>query len=132
MKFPSFYIITILICVYITLAPTFEAYTVDNQLSTGGDLCRIWAEDSNGNRIAGDDGYHECTNDQRSESFSFPDQTYWVHAKVEGSFEEPKVRGPYYADTCFVIYGDVDSWHFDQQECVTALPPPPPGPTALY
>ncbi|CAG8837397.1 42260_t:CDS:1, partial [Gigaspora margarita] len=91
-------------------------YTVTNVLNTGGDLCRIWAEDSNQNRIAGDTDYHECTNDQRPESFSFSDETYWVHAKVEGSFEDDKTRGPYNDNTCFTIYGDVDDWHFDQTE----------------
>ncbi|KAF0476161.1 hypothetical protein F8M41_024453 [Gigaspora margarita] len=114
MKLQSFYIIAILICVYITLAPTIEAYVVAIDLETDGARCRIWAEDSNQNRIAGDSDYHECTQFNKEETFSFQDETYWVHAKVQGSFEEEKIRGPYYDSTSFLIEGELNGWHFDQ------------------
>ncbi|CAG8781597.1 12159_t:CDS:2 [Gigaspora margarita] len=122
MKLQSFYIIAILICVYITLAPTIEAYTVSISLQTDADLCRIWAEDSNGNRIAGDGDYHECTDFQKTESFSLQNETYWVHAKVQGSTEDEKVRGPYDIDTCFILDGTVFDWDFDQTKCFTVHP----------
>ncbi|CAG8823438.1 6472_t:CDS:1, partial [Gigaspora margarita] len=78
--------------------------------------CRIWIEDSQQNRIAGDEFYHDCSNYRKFESIDLQkDQTYWVHAKVEGSFEKPKVRGPYNENTCFDMGGDVDDWHFDQR-----------------
>ncbi|EXX64081.1 uncharacterized protein OCT59_023474 [Rhizophagus irregularis] len=82
--------------------------------------CRIWIEDSNGYRIAGDADYRDCsytsTGDDH-EVISFSDQTYTVHAKVEGSFRKQKVRGPFNENTCFKIYGSVDDWEFDQTSC---------------
>ncbi|RGB36191.1 hypothetical protein C1646_758397 [Rhizophagus diaphanus] len=78
-------------------------------------------EDSNGNRIAGDKDYHDCSEGSDSEdgyeTINFPDQTYTVHAKVQGSFEKQKVRGPFNENTCYGIYGNVDDWTFEQRSC---------------
>ncbi|CAB4474006.1 uncharacterized protein OCT59_023563 [Rhizophagus irregularis] len=80
--------------------------------------CRIWIEDSNGHRIAGNKKYIDCTDYPDDYEFIyFPNQTYTVHAKVEGSFEKKKARGPFNENTCFSIFGDVDDWTFKQTSC---------------
>ncbi|PKY35416.1 hypothetical protein RhiirB3_456183 [Rhizophagus irregularis] len=57
--------------------------------------CRIWIEDSNGHRIAGDKKYHDFA----------------------GSFKKKKARGPFNENTCFSIHGTVNKWGFDQKSC---------------
>ncbi|RIB28658.1 hypothetical protein C2G38_2028372 [Gigaspora rosea] len=117
MKFQSFYP-TIFICVYITLAPTIAAYTTYTYLDMYASTCKIWAEDSNGNLIAGDEDGYDCDHIiHPDKTFNVPNQTYWVHAKVAASFRKPKVRGPYNENTCFHIYGTVTDWAFDQTSC---------------
>ncbi|KAF0501278.1 hypothetical protein F8M41_020056 [Gigaspora margarita] len=114
MKLQSFCIISIFICLYITIAPTIE------ELDLAYCNCKIWAEDSNHTRIGGDSSYHSCTFNTYTnyeETFNFPDQTYSVHAKVQGSFEKTKNRGPFNDTTCFRIHGSVDKWKFDNVPC---------------
>ncbi|PKC03635.1 hypothetical protein RhiirA5_380006 [Rhizophagus irregularis] len=98
-----------------------HAYTSDTNLDLTLCSCRIWAEDSNGKRISGGKGYHDCSYNSYGSNFhrilSFPNQTYTVYAKVLASFEETKKRGPFTGDTCFHIHGDVDNWKFDQVTC---------------
>ncbi|CAB4473964.1 uncharacterized protein OCT59_023484 [Rhizophagus irregularis] len=101
-----------------------KAFTVITALELDLCRCRIWIEDSNGNRIAGDKHYHDCSDhssissdDDDYETINFPNQTYTVHAKVQASFEKQKVRGPFNEDTCYGIYGNVDDWTFDQTSC---------------
>lgn len=83
--------------------------------------CRIWVEDSNGNRIAGDKGYHDCSctvhGPHNHKIINIPDQSYTVYAKVETSFEKTKKRGPFNENTCFSIHGSVDHWEFEQIAC---------------
>ncbi|CAB5364531.1 unnamed protein product [Rhizophagus irregularis] len=82
--------------------------------------CRIWIEDTNGYRIAGDSNYHDCTYNTHGEEYTninFPNQTYSVHAKVQGSLRKQKIRGPFNENTCFSIHGSVDKWGFDQKSC---------------
>ncbi|RGB21312.1 hypothetical protein C1646_778394 [Rhizophagus diaphanus] len=38
---------------------------------------------------------------------------YWLNARVEGSFRKNKHRGPFNGDTCYIINGFVNNWHFD-------------------
>ncbi|CAG8830785.1 9853_t:CDS:1, partial [Gigaspora margarita] len=93
-------------------------YTADTELDMTLCSCRIWVEDSNQNRIAGDSNYHDCAYNQYGkndhEIINLQNGTYWVHAKVEGSARKEKVRGPYTDNTCFRIYGTVGFWDFDQ------------------
>ncbi|PKK61959.1 hypothetical protein RhiirC2_791074 [Rhizophagus irregularis] len=98
------------------LTVLFMSYGIDMHFSMFLCRCRIWIEDSNGYRIAGDDSYRDCSA-RIDENISFPDQTYTAHAKVEGSFEKQKVRGPFNENTCFSIHGSVDKWKFDQTSC---------------
>ncbi|RIB12764.1 hypothetical protein C2G38_1787938 [Gigaspora rosea] len=119
MKFQSFHL-TIFICVYIALAQTIKAYITDTDLDMTLCSCKIWVEDANGNRIAGDGSghYHDCDHSiGKEQKLNFTDQTYTIHAKVEGSLRKAKVRGPFNNDTCFHIYGTVDDWKFDQTYC---------------
>ncbi|PKK66078.1 hypothetical protein RhiirC2_785258 [Rhizophagus irregularis] len=69
-----------------------KAYSTDTELALTLCSCRIWVEDSN-------------------------DETYTVYAKVLGSFEKKKLRGPFNAGACFIIKGSVDDWKFDQVTC---------------
>ncbi|CAB4404432.1 unnamed protein product [Rhizophagus irregularis] len=118
MKLQSFYLLTVLfMCFYIM---DIKAFSADTDLGLTLSSCRIWIEDVNGYRIAGDKDYRDCsytpTGDDH-EVITFSDQTYTVHAKVEGSFRKQKVRGPFNENTCFKIYGSVDDWQFDQTSC---------------
>jgi hypothetical protein len=83
--------------------------------------CRIWVEDSNGNRIGGDKYYHDCSYSSYGpddhETINIQDQSYTVYAKVAASFEKTKKRGPFNTNTCFKIHGSVDDWKFDQVPC---------------
>ncbi|PKK65683.1 hypothetical protein RhiirC2_715390 [Rhizophagus irregularis] len=92
------------------------AYSATTYMGTFLCRCRIWIEDSNGLRIAGDDGYRDC-GEGNYLTIDFQDQTYTVHAKVDGSFEQQKVRGPFNENTCYSIHGSVDKWKFDQKSC---------------
>ncbi|PKY42810.1 hypothetical protein RhiirA4_507240 [Rhizophagus irregularis] len=119
MKLQSFYLLTVLfMCFYIM---DVKAFTVITDLELDLCRCRIWIEDSNGYRIAGDSDYHDCSEHYDSgddyETINFPDQTYTVHAKVQGSFEKQKVRGSFNENTCYGIYGSVDDWTFEQRSC---------------
>ncbi|RGB29202.1 hypothetical protein C1646_672623 [Rhizophagus diaphanus] len=113
MKLQSFYLLTVIfMCFYIM---DIKAYTSDTSLDLTLCSCRIWVEDSNGYRIAGDKNYHDCSysyGPSPHETLNFSDQTYMVYAKVEGSFEETKRRGPFNNNTCFIymamlIVGDL-------------------------
>ncbi|PKY52347.1 hypothetical protein RhiirA4_469930 [Rhizophagus irregularis] len=80
----------------------------------------FWFNDSNGHRIAGNKKYIDCTDYSHPDDYEFiyfPNQTYTVHAKVEGSFKRQKIRGPFNENTCFSIHGTVDKWGFDQNSC---------------
>ncbi|GBC37535.2 hypothetical protein GLOIN_2v1844525 [Rhizophagus irregularis DAOM 181602=DAOM 197198] len=119
MKLQSFYLLTfIFMCFYIM---DIKAYNSDTNLDLILCSCRIWVEDSNGNRIAGDKNYHDCSYNSYGsnyhETLNFSDQTYTVYAKVEASFEKTKKRGPYNGNTCFHIHGNVDHWEFDETSC---------------
>ncbi|CAG8692854.1 uncharacterized protein OCT59_023922 [Rhizophagus irregularis] len=98
-----------------------KAYSTDTELALTLCSCRIWVEDSNGYRIAGSKHYSDCSYDNYGPNFhqylTFPDETYTVYAKVLGSFEKKKIRGPFNAGACFVITGSVDDWKFDQVTC---------------
>ncbi|CAB5297857.1 unnamed protein product [Rhizophagus irregularis] len=96
-----------------------KAFMVATDLEMTLCRCRIWIEDSNGHRIAGDKKYHDCTNYFHPvyEFIYFPNQTYTVHAKVAGSFKKKKARGPFNENTCFRIHGTVNKWGFDQKSC---------------
>ncbi|CAG8537773.1 46475_t:CDS:2 [Gigaspora margarita] len=119
MKFQSFYL-TIFFSIHIILSPTIEAYTTDTFLDMYLCRCRIWVEDSNHNRIAGDGPghYHDCDGDTGNgeQILNFANVTFWVHAKVQGSLEKKKVRGPFNTK-CFDIYGRVGDWKFDETSC---------------
>ncbi|CAG8582124.1 8194_t:CDS:1, partial [Racocetra fulgida] len=75
--------------------------------------------DINHNRIAGDEKgqYGDCTD--RENEFYFPDQEYYVVAKVQSSFQKEKVRGPYNGNDCFCIGGTVDTFKFGNWNCST-------------
>ena len=80
--------------------------------------CRIWIEDANHNRIAGDGkgDYHACDgNDEKD--INFPDQEYYVVAKVHLSARKQKVRGSFNSNTCFRIHGNSATFYFDQTSC---------------
>lgn len=85
------------------------------------DSCRIWIEDSNHNRIAGDGkgDYHSCTGSIGSEYgvIDFPDQVYYVVAKVKLTARKQKIRGPFNDNTCFRIHGNSFKFYFDQTSC---------------
>ncbi|KAF0347930.1 hypothetical protein F8M41_015692 [Gigaspora margarita] len=122
MKLQSFYFIAIFIYAYITFALTIEAYTTDTVFDRGFGYCKIWVEDSNEHRIAGDGPSHYggCSVNyikNKHQILYFPNQTFWVHAKVLDSAEKGKVRGPFNANTCFSIYGSTSSWLFDEISC---------------
>ncbi|PKK73145.1 hypothetical protein RhiirC2_709849 [Rhizophagus irregularis] len=113
MKLQSFLLTVLFMCFYIMDIKAFSTFTfMDLTICS----CRVWIEDSNGNYLAGDQGLHDCSEGEDTK-FSFPDQTYTVHAKVEASFEKQKVRGPFNGDTCFRIHGTVDDWKFTQRPC---------------
>ena len=74
--------------------------------------CRLWAEDVNGNRIAGDGKghYHECSTHTieiiGTESYDW----YWIHAKVETSRHNGVYVGGFNSDTCLEIHGSTGDW----------------------
>jgi hypothetical protein len=43
----------------------------------------------------------------------FNDQTYYIVAKVLGSLDHQKIRGPFNANNSCSITGEVDTWNFD-------------------
>jgi hypothetical protein len=85
------------------------------------DSCRIWIEDSNHNRIAGDGkgDYHDCSGSNVSdyENIDFSDQEYYVVAKVKLSARKQKIRGSFNGNTCFRIHGNSIKFYFDQTSC---------------
>ncbi|CAB4480405.1 unnamed protein product [Rhizophagus irregularis] len=124
MRPQSFYFLTaIFMFFYMTFVPVIEAYSAIVDLDmTYSDYsnCRIWIEDSNHNRIAGDEkgDYHACDgSDGEFEEIDFPAQEYYVVAKVELSTRKQKVRGPFTGENCFEISGNVFSFSFDQINC---------------
>ncbi|CAG8836374.1 23072_t:CDS:1, partial [Gigaspora margarita] len=94
-------------------------YEVDINLDLHAASCKIWAENSAHYRIGGDgsNDYYDCSSGNDPEKFSFQDQTFWVHAKVEASTRHEKIRGPYNNKTCFRIHGYLDRWYFDEESC---------------
>ncbi|CAG8663633.1 25294_t:CDS:2, partial [Gigaspora margarita] len=96
------------------------AYTTDTDLDMTLCSCKIWVEDINGNRIAGDGSghYHDCEHSiGKEQTLNFSNQTYYIHAKVEGSARQPKIRGPFNDNACFHIHGTVNDWGFDETTC---------------
>jgi hypothetical protein len=75
-------------------------------------FCRLWIEDVHHNRIAGGKKYKSCDGDDYKH-INFNDQTYYIVAKVLGSTEHQKIRGPFNANYSCSIIGDVDTWHLD-------------------
>ncbi|PKY35080.1 hypothetical protein RhiirB3_533048 [Rhizophagus irregularis] len=72
--------------------------------------CRIWIEDSNHKRIAGDGkgDYHACDGTSGDyKEIDFPDQEYYVVAKVHFTLRKQKVRGSFNGNTCFPIISSV-------------------------
>ncbi|RIB01810.1 hypothetical protein C2G38_2229634 [Gigaspora rosea] len=101
-----------------TFVPVVEAYEIDVSLDMKSNAhCRIWIEDINHNRIAGDGkgDYHFC--DNGDEIIDIPDQEYWVVAKVRLSARKQKYRGTFNGNTCFRITGDEVKFHFDEISC---------------
>ncbi|RIB05341.1 hypothetical protein C2G38_2253860 [Gigaspora rosea] len=123
MKLQNFYLITIIICVYITFAPTIESYAVDINLDMDVCSCKIYIEDSNHYRIGGDGSneYHDCTFNKHGENhhkqIDFQNEPFWLHAKVLGRLMQEKIRGPYNNNTCYHIHGSVGRWYFDEVSC---------------
>ncbi|CAG8522512.1 7520_t:CDS:2 [Gigaspora rosea] len=66
--------------------PGIEAY--EAKVFTRMDLvqCRVWAEDQGSNRIAGDDGYHDCSGSDSDMIIGTgsdgPNDRYWIIVKV--------------------------------------------------
>ncbi|RGB35926.1 hypothetical protein C1646_667396 [Rhizophagus diaphanus] len=119
MRPQSFYLLTaIFMFFYMTFAPVIEAYSVSVDLDMNAGACRIWIEDSNHKRIAGDGkgDYHACDGTGGDE-IDFPDQEYYVVAKVELTARKQKVRGSFNGDTCFRIHGNSAKFYFDQYNC---------------
>ncbi|RGB32913.1 hypothetical protein C1646_669763 [Rhizophagus diaphanus] len=119
MRPQSFYLLTaIFMFFYMTFVPVIEAYSAGIDLNMYAGACRIWIEDSNHNRIAGDGkgDYHACDDDGYQE-IDFPDQEYYVVAKVELTTRKQKVRGPFNEETCFRIHGNSAYFYFDQYNC---------------
>ncbi|PKC07895.1 hypothetical protein RhiirA5_358613 [Rhizophagus irregularis] len=104
-----------------TFVPVIEAYSVGVDLDMNAGACRIWIEDSNNNRIAGDGkgDYHACdgTAGSNFQEIDFSDQEYYVVAKVHFSAREQKVRGSFNENTCFRIHGNSAKFYFDQYDC---------------
>ena len=107
-----------MVCYIITVA--IKNYTANVKKDMIEDTrCRIWVEDKYQNRIAGDGkgDYHECSSadlPHGPQTMTFQTDMYWIHVKVQGSFRDEKVRGPYWEDTCSRVYGDVDNWGIDE------------------
>ncbi|PKK59617.1 hypothetical protein RhiirC2_762523, partial [Rhizophagus irregularis] len=93
-----------------TFAPVIEAYSVGVYLDMNAGACRIWIEDSNHKRIAGDgkgDYHHACDGTSGDyKEIDFPDQEYYVVAKVHFTLRKQKVRGCFNGNTCFRIHGN--------------------------
>ncbi|CAB4404033.1 unnamed protein product [Rhizophagus irregularis] len=122
MRPQSFYLLTIFMFFYMTFVPVIEAYHASISLDMDSGGCRIWIEDSNHNRIAGDGkgDYYICDGSDGVTSYDiqFPDQEYYVVAKVHFSTRKQKVRGPFNENTCYFITGNIFKFHFDQYKCV--------------
>ncbi|CAB4434775.1 unnamed protein product [Rhizophagus irregularis] len=119
MRPQSFYLLTaIFMFFYMTFVPVIEAYnaSVSLDMDTGG-ACRIWIEDSNHKRIAGDGkgNYHACDGSDGKIilEIDFPDQEHYVVAKVQLSTRKQKVRGPFTSNSCHIISGNNFKFHFD-------------------
>ncbi|CAB4404157.1 unnamed protein product [Rhizophagus irregularis] len=121
MRPQSFYLLTaIFMFFYMTFVPVIEAYSVGVYLDLYGGACRIWIENLNSTRIAGDGkgDYHACDgSDGNHELIDFPDQEYYVVAKLHFTTRKQKVRGPFNENTCFRIHGNYSKFHFDQFVC---------------
>ncbi|GBC06710.1 hypothetical protein RclHR1_00700009 [Rhizophagus clarus] len=104
-----------------TFVPVIEAYQVSVKLDMAAGACRIWIEDVNHCRIAGDGkgSYHACdgSDNNQFEVIDFNDQEYFVVAKVNLSGRDEKVRGSFNGGTCFRIHGNSASFYFDQTTC---------------
>ncbi|CAB5348823.1 unnamed protein product [Rhizophagus irregularis] len=104
-----------------TFAPVIEAYSVGVYLDMNAGACRIWIEDSNHKRIAGDgkgDYHHACDGTSGDyKEIDFPDQEYYVVAKVHFTLRKQKVRGCFNGNTCFRIHGNSGKFYFDQYNC---------------
>ncbi|CAG8814663.1 40798_t:CDS:1, partial [Gigaspora margarita] len=98
-------------------------YTSDTNLDMGIANCKIWVEDASGNRIAGDgpNHYNDCSSSKFGKNdhqiLNFDNQTFWVHAKVQGSAKKAKVRGGFNANICLHIHGLTFDWGFDEVPC---------------
>ncbi|CAG8483361.1 hypothetical protein C2G38_2242520 [Gigaspora rosea] len=121
MKFENFYLtcIAIIICVYITFAPNIEAYDAEVSLDLHACSCKIWVENSTHYRIGGDgpNDYYDCSSGNDLKKINFPNETFWVHAKVLDSLRQEKIRGPFDSKTCLRIHGYLDRWYFDAWSC---------------
>ncbi|CAB4404024.1 unnamed protein product [Rhizophagus irregularis] len=117
----SFYLLTaIFMFFYVTFAPVIEAYSVGVDLDMSAGACRIWIENSKHKRIAGDGkgDYHACDGiDGDYKEIDFPDQEYYVVAKVHFTLRKQKVRGSFNGNTCFRIHGNSGKFYFDQYNC---------------
>ncbi|RGB37943.1 hypothetical protein C1646_665770 [Rhizophagus diaphanus] len=121
MRTQSFYLLTaIFMFFYMTFVPVIEAYSAIIDLDMNAGACRIWIEDSNHNRIAGDGkgDYHACDGIGDYKEIDFPDQEYYVVAKVQFTARKQKVRGPFNDNSCFRIHGNSD-FYFDQYDCTS-------------
>ncbi|RGB24789.1 hypothetical protein C1646_803622 [Rhizophagus diaphanus] len=108
MKLQSFYLAAFFMCLFVLKNQAYDV-TISQKVDA---FCRIWIEDVNNNRIGGDGSYHGCgSGDTRH--IDFGNQQYYIYAKVDGSFEKQKRRGPFDGDHFCSIHGEVDSWGFD-------------------
>ncbi|CAG8773450.1 9057_t:CDS:2, partial [Rhizophagus irregularis] len=76
-----------------TFVPAIEAYSASVDLDMNAGSCRIWIEDHY--RIAGDGegDYHACDGTSGdSKDIDFPDQEYYVVAKVDFTARKQKAR----------------------------------------
>ncbi|CAB4480554.1 hypothetical protein RhiirA5_377374 [Rhizophagus irregularis] len=111
MKPQSFYILTVFfMCLFVLKSQATKVSILENV----GAFCRIWIEDSNHKRIAGDGkGHYRVCDTVSYNHIEFSDQEYYIVAKVLASFEKQKRRGPFKGEHYCSIHGEVDSWDFD-------------------
>ncbi|CAB4383694.1 uncharacterized protein OCT59_003513 [Rhizophagus irregularis] len=111
MKLQSFYLLTVFFMGLFVLKSQAYTATISENLSA---FCRVWIEDSNHFRIAGDGkGHYRGCGSVNFNHIDFNDQQYYIVVKVEGSTKEEKVRGPFDSNHSCSLYGEVDSWGFD-------------------
>ncbi|CAG8519295.1 uncharacterized protein OCT59_012461 [Rhizophagus irregularis] len=111
MKPQSFYLLTVFfMCLFVLKSQATKVSILENV----GAFCRIWIEDSNHKRIAGDGkGHYRVCDTVSYNHIEFSDQEYYIVAKVLTSFEKQKRRGPFKGEHYCSIHGEVDSWDFD-------------------